>query len=221
MRSTTQQLSADDGHHFSLFGCAPARERGRTLILLHEIFGVTSHIRELAQRFADEGYTALAPALFDRIEPGLELAYTEHERGRELIAQLQPEQTLHDIGAVIASRPKGERIAAIGYCWGGSIAYLAASELPLDAAVAYYGTRIQQMLERKPRCPLLLHFGARDHLISAPAVAEIRAANPDAECHIYADAGHAFNCDQRASFHAPSADLARERTLVFLRAHLG
>jgi len=147
---------------------------------------------------------------------GIELGYTDKDmqEGRGYVAQLKSDQTLKDIAAALAIVKHSGRVGAVGYCWGGRMSYLAASELSLACGVVYYGGGITQILDKKPKCPMMYHFGERDKHITQDDVAQIQAANPEGQFFIY-PADHGFNCDQRASYDAPSAALARKRTLEF------
>jgi len=212
-----QPLMARDGHEFRAYLAAPKDVKPKgAIVVIQEIFGVNSHIRAVTDSFAAEGYTAIAPALFDRIRMGIELGYTDKDmqEGRGYVAQLKSDQTLKDIAAALAIVKHSGRVGAVGYCWGGRMSYLAASELSLACGVVYYGGGITQILDKKPKCPMMYHFGERDKHITQDDVAQIQAANPEGQFFIY-PADHGFNCDQRASYDAPSAALARKRTLEF------
>jgi carboxymethylenebutenolidase len=191
-------------------------------VVLQEIFGVNPHIRAVTEGFAAEGYVAIAPALFDRVRRGLMLGYTpaEIEEGRGTMQQLSQDKVSLDIAATLAVVKHAGGVAAIGYCWGGTQAYLAACSLPVTCAVAYYGTGILANLGTVPRVPVMYHFGERDKSIPPEAIAKIRAARPEGLFHVY-PADHGFNCDHRASYDADSAGLARRRTLDFLATELG
>jgi carboxymethylenebutenolidase len=188
---------------------------------VQEVFGVNSHIRDVADSYAAEGYVAVAPSLFDRVRKGIELGYSQPEiqEGVGYMMQLAPEQYLKDVAAAMAVIRHAGRIGMVGYCWGGLVTYLSAIELPIACGVVYYGGRITQHLERKPKKPMLYHFGEADSHIPLSDVEQIRAANPEGTFHLY-PAGHGFNCDQRPDYHRPSAALARERTLEFFERHL-
>lgn len=213
-----------DGHIFQAYVARPEAAPTAGLLILQEIFGVTGHIRQVADGFARRGYLAVAPALFDRLEPGLELAYSDIDRGRELMQRLVVSEVALDLAATVTATrsllPAGLRVGAVGYCWGGAIADLAACRTDISAAVAYYGRANVNWLTEKPRCPVMYHYGARDALIPPDVIARISAARPGATVHTYADAGHGFNCNERAEFHPASAALALERTLAFLATHL-
>jgi carboxymethylenebutenolidase len=214
-------IMARDGHEFQAWlVAAPARPRG-ALVVIQEIFGVNAHIRSVTDGFAAAGYTAIAPALFDRVRRGIELGYTpeEQQQGAGYRKQITPEIALKDVAAAVAVVRHSGRTAAVGYCWGGTLAYLAACELPLACAVVYYG-RVGDYLERKPRCPMMFHYGTEDKSIPLEDVARLRAALPAATVHIYEGAGHGFNCELRASYHEEAAALARTRTLEFLNRYV-
>jgi carboxymethylenebutenolidase len=214
-------IMARDGHEFQAWlAAAPQRPRGAVLVI-QEIFGINSHIRRVTDEFAAAGYTAIAPALFDRVRRGIELGYTAQDMqlGVGYVKQLDPEATRRDLAAALAVVKNSGRAGAVGYCWGGAQAYLAACELPLACAVVYYG-KVTSYLDRKPRCPVMYHYGSEDQSIPLADVERIRAAWPGAPVYTYQGAGHGFNCEQRASYDPQAASLARTRTLEFLARHI-
>lgn len=216
-------LKAADGHEFSAWRAEPSSAPRGAIVVIQEIFGVNSHIRAVTDGFATAGYTAIAPALFDRAERGTELGYQPDDvaRGREIRGRISWDDALADIAAAIGSLG-GAKIGVVGYCWGGSLAWLAATRLDgLSAAVCYYGGQINDFRNETPRCPVLMHFGGEDHGIPMTAVEAIRAAQPDLPIHVYQGAGHGFNCDQRGSYDADSAATARDRTMDFLAETVG
>ena len=218
-------IKALDDHNLSGYLASPLGSPKAGLLVLQEIFGVTAHMRQVTDEFAALGYLALAPALFDRRAPGTELPYARITEGVALMQQLATDDVAKDLaGSVTTLRnllPAGARVGAVGYCWGGAIADLAACRTSVDAAVAYYGRANVNWLNEQPRCPILYHFGAKDPLIPPEVVLQIRGGRPAAECWVYADAGHGFSCDERPEFHRASHDLALERTLAFFGKHLG
>jgi carboxymethylenebutenolidase len=228
VKSNTLNIKASDGHSLGSYWSWPEGPPKAGLLVLQEIFGVTAHIRALADGFARLGYLAVAPALFDRVRPGAELDYAAIEEGRSLMLKLSTDQVALDLAATVAEVRRalkgrsgaGTRVGAVGYCWGGAIADLAACRTDVDAAVSYYGRANVAWLGEPPRCPLLYHFGAKDPLIPPEVVAQIRAGRPGQAIHVYEDAGHGFNCEERHEYHAASARLALERTLAFFRQHL-
>lgn len=192
------------------------------LVVVQEIFGVNAHVRRVLDSFAAHGYTAIAPAFFDHVESGVELGYGPNDfaRGRALVGQISFERALADVASAAQAIASAGRIGVVGYCWGGSVALLAATRLGLPA-VSYYGARNVQFLDEAPKAPLQFHFGERDTSIPAEAVQRHRDALPDMEIYTY-PAAHAFNRDvDPAHYDAASAKLALERTLAFFDRHLG
>jgi carboxymethylenebutenolidase len=210
-------LMARDGHEFNAWLTAPSGPARGAVVIAQEIFGVNRHIRAVADSYAAEGYLAIAPCLFDRIRRGIELGYSEAEvqQGRGFRLRIPTEKTLLDLSACINVVRHSGRVSTVGYCWGGTLSYLAACELPLFCAVSYYGGQIKDHLDKSPRKPVMYHFGEKDPHIPLSDVDKIRAADPDGIFHLY-PADHGFNCDERATYDAPSATLARQRTLQFL-----
>jgi len=190
------------------------------LLVVQEIFGVNAYIRAVVERFAAHGFVALAPALFDRLEPGVELDYTQDgvARGRELVAQLGSERAVAALAAAARSLAEVGKVGVAGYCWGGTIAFLANTRLKLPA-VSYYGGRTVPFLHERLGAPMLFVFGENDPIISAEDVALHREQQPAATFHVY-PAGHGFNCDQRADYHASAAADALQRTLAFFERNL-
>lgn len=201
---------------------APTAPAHGSMVLLQEIFGVTAHIRRVADDYAADGYAVLAPALFDPVQPGAELPCDAAgmTQGRHLAAQLGFDGAVRIVQAASHwLREAGHRVAAIGYCWGGSVAYLANTRLGLPA-VSYYGARTVPFLPEPLQAPMLFHFGQDDALIPPEDIQRHRLAHPDAAVHAY-PGGHAFNRDDDpVHFHEASAELARQRTLSFLAEHL-
>jgi len=218
----TLQLTAADGFKLAGYRADPAGRPKAGLVVIQEIFGVNHHIRDVADRFAALGYAALAPALFDRAERGIDIGYDAAaiERGRNLRTAISLDDTLKDMAAAIGSLQSTGKVAVIGYCWGGSLAFLAATRLSgLACAVGYYGGMIAAHAEEKPKVPVLLHFGEKDSGIPMTDVRKVMAARPETKVYIY-PAGHGFSCDERASFDRPSHELALERSLAFMDKHL-
>lgn len=215
--ATTLTLTASDGHKFAAYLAQPAGRPKGGVVVIQEIFGVNSHIRAVADGYAADGYLAVAPALFDRVGPGIELGYDEADiaKGRDIRGQVKNEDALLDIAAAADTVRSAGRIAAVGYCWGGTLAWLAATRLSGFSAVAsYYGGGIGNFAAETPHCPVMLHFGENDHAIPMTEVDAVRKAHPSLPVHVY-PAGHGFNCDQRGSYEPKSAAIARERTLAF------
>lgn len=214
-------IMARDGHEFQAWIAAPpGRPRG-AIVVVQEIFGVNGHIRAVTDGYAKEGYTAIAPCLFDRVRRGIELGYSPEsmQEGRGYVAQLKQEQVLADLAAAIAVVRNSGRVGVVGYCWGGKIAYVAACNLSIACAVVYYGGSITQELAKQPKCPVMYHFGELDKHITPSDIAKIQAAHPKGEFYLY-PADHGFNCDQRGSYDPASAALARERSLAFFAKYV-
>jgi carboxymethylenebutenolidase len=227
VRSEWIDVEGPDGR-FGAYLAVPPAGRGPGLLLLQEIFGVNEHVRGVAEQYALDGFMVLAPDLFWRQGHRIALGYegADRERANALKSSLEPEQTWRDLEASLATlraRPElGGGVGALGYCLGGRLAFNAAASLGVDAAVAYYGGGIQDQLAlaEQIRCPIQFHYGALDAHITAEAVESVRQAmaDKDAEVHVYAAAGHGFNCWARGSYHPASAALARGRSLAFLAA---
>ena len=217
------ELTAADGFVLSAYRADPAGTPRGGLVVAQEIFGVNSHIRSICDGFAADGYVALAPALFDRYERGVDIGYAPDDiaRGRELKGGARIDGALRDVAAARDALAGVGRVGAIGYCWGGYVAWMAASRLTgFACAIPYYGGGMLDAVGERPLCPVMAHFGERDTMIPVDGVRQLAAAHAGAEVFIYA-ADHGFNCDQRASYDAAAAGLARERTLRFLRRHVG
>lgn len=217
------RLRAADGHELDGWLARPDGKPRGGLVVLQEIFGVNHHIQRVTDGFAAEGYVALAPAIFDRAERGFAIGYTpaDVDRGRAVRQRLGLDAMVMDIRAAVrALLAEGLRVGVVGYCLGGTIAWLAATRVDgVSAAVGYYGGGIADAAAEVPRCPVLLHWGETDASIPPDHWERVRTARPEVPQHVY-PAGHGFSCDERASYHAASAALARERTLAFLRQHL-
>jgi carboxymethylenebutenolidase len=217
------ELQAADGHRFAAYVAAPAGTPRGGLVVAQEIFGVNSHIRSVVDGYAADGWLAVAPALFDRVERGVELGYAPEDiqRGMAIRQQLGNERPLADLAAARAHAAQAGKVGIVGYCYGGLLAWLAAAKVDgLAAAVVYYGGGTPDHKDLAPRCPVLMHYGEHDTHIPLAGVEALRAAQPAAEIHLY-DAAHGFNCDQRGAWDAAAARLARERSVAFLRRHLG
>ncbi len=218
-----RELVASDGHRLAAYQAAPSGAPRGGVVVVQEIFGVNAHIRQVADGFAAAGYLVVAPALFDRVQRGVDLGYRPDDvaRGRELKARSSLDAAMLDVAAAVAAASAAGRVGIVGYCWGGFVAWLAAARVPgLACAVPYYGGGILDHSEERPACPVLCHFGERDAMIPVAGVKAFAAAHPEHTIEIY-PADHGFNCDHRGSHDAPAAALARDRTLAFFRRHVG
>jgi carboxymethylenebutenolidase len=221
-----ETLVARDGHSLEAWVARPpGRPRGG-VVLLQEIFGLNSHVRHKADEYAAQGFLALAPGLFDRVERGLVLGYGDMQRGIACVGAITEDMLLADLQAAIdataaglaAAGAAGGPVSAIGWCWGGAVAYLAASKCSgLHRAACYYGTRIATFCERMtPAVPTIYHFGALDKSLPPEAIAKIRAHDPAGVFHVYEGADHAFTNHERPAYDASAAQLADRRTREFL-----
>jgi carboxymethylenebutenolidase len=192
------------------------------IVVVQEIFGVNAHMRRVTDRFAEHGYVAIAPAFFDHVETGVELGYDEagFKRGRELVGEISFDLAIEDVASAAEAIRSAGRIGCVGYCWGGTVAFLAATRLGMPA-VSYYGARNVKFLDEPPKAPVQFHFGEKDTAIPPEAIARHRETLPDAEVWTY-PAGHAFDREIDAhAYDAPSAKLALDRTLAFFARNLG
>jgi carboxymethylenebutenolidase len=221
-------LKASDGHELSAYVAQPEGEAIGALVVVQEIFGVNQSIRNVADSYAKDGFIAIAPALFDRFEKGLELTYEgeDMKKAYELYAKLNPDTQLLDIAAAYDFlRPAGKGIGIIGFCYGGLLAWLTATrgenlKMQPACAIGYYAGGIGKVAAEEPSCPVQLHFGAADDHIGADQVDAVRSAHPEVEIFLYEGAGHAFANEARTSFVPAAAALARQRSLEFLKTHI-
>jgi carboxymethylenebutenolidase len=221
-------LKAADGFVFPAYVAKPAGQPKGGIVVLQEIFGVNSHIRSVADGYAAQGYLAVAPSTFHRVKPGVDIGYTEDDMNAGFALKMAVEAlpapgVLQDIQAAIGHAAQAGKVGIVGYCWGGLLTWRAACTLDgLAAAAPYYGGGMTtpDEIARAPKVPVMVHFGDQDKWISMDSVEAFKKAHPDVEVHVY-HANHGFNCDQRASYDAASAKLARERTLAFFAKHVG
>ncbi|HEY5949622.1 MAG TPA: dienelactone hydrolase family protein, partial [Kofleriaceae bacterium] len=215
-------LVAADGHNFNAYLAQPQGKPRGAIIVVPEIFGVNHHIRSVADRFTNDGYVAIAPALFDRFERNVDFAYTPDAivRGRQIKAQVTPEMAMADLAATRDAVSHAGNVGIVGYCWGGFITWLAAAYLDgITCAVPYYGGGMLEHQDIHPRVPVMGHFGERDAIVPAIGVKQLAAKHPNHKFFLYA-ADHGFNCDERGSYDRAAADLARERTIAFFRQYV-
>lgn len=222
----TTELKSADGFTFPAYVAEPSGKPRGGLVVLQEIFGVNSHIRSVADGYAADGYFVVAPATFHRAKAGVELGYTEADMNagfglKTAVEELPAPGVMPDIQAAIDHAAQGGKVGIVGYCWGGTVAWKAAAEVAgLACSSPHYGGGIPNHASLQAKCPVMFHWGEKDQSITLEAAQKVQAAQPQWEHHFY-PAGHGFNCDQRGSFDAASAKLARERTLAFLRKHVG
>jgi carboxymethylenebutenolidase len=210
------QLTARDDHKFDAYRAKPDTKIKGAVVVIQEIFGVNIHIREVADTFAQEGYLAIAPAIFDRFEKRVELGYESGDISIGKVLKAKGNKNLNnviaDVEAAFHAVQDTDFVGITGYCWGGVIAWAAACRLKFDAASSYYGGGIIDHVDEKPNCPTILHFGREDKTIPLEDVHKISMAHPELSTHLY-DAGHGFNCDHRGSYDEGASKLAFDRTL--------
>ena len=222
------QLKAADGTQIPAYVAEPAGKPKGGIVVVQEIFGVNSHIRSVADGYAAAGYLAVAPATFQRVQPDVEMGYTKEDMDKGFalktaVEALPAPGVMQDLQAAIDHAKQAGKVGIVGFCWGGLLTWRAACTLKgLAAAVPYYGGGMTTPDEaaRKPLVPVLAHFGDQDHWIPLESVEAFKKAHPEVEVQVY-HANHGFNCDQRGSYDAAAAKLARERTLAFFGQHVG
>ncbi len=223
------QLNTADGKELSAYAAEPDGKPLGGLVIIQEIFGVNKSIREVVDSYATEGFVAIAPALFDRIEKGIELGYgpEDMQKAFQLYPRLNPDHSLIDVAAAFQYvAAKEEKNAVLGFCYGGLLSWLSATRgkqhgMEPTCCVGYYAGGVGKVATEEPTCPVMLHFGADDDHIGKDQVDAVRSAHPDVQIFTYDGAGHAFANAQRSSFEPEAAKLARERSLAFLKQHLG
>ncbi len=219
------KLQAADGHSLDAYVAKPEGAPKAAIVVVQEIFGVNHHMRAVTDRLAAEGYLAIAPALFDRYEPGFDVDYDPAgmQRAMAILPKMKIEWAWADtLAAIHYGRDEYKtKVGVVGFCLGGSVAWAAAAQMPVDVAVGYYGGFIAKFKDAQLHAPVMLHFGGKDDHIPVSDVDEIKAAHPEVPVYMYDDAGHGFNCDERGSYNPAAAAQAWERTLGFLHEHLG
>ncbi len=217
------ELTASDGHKLAAYRADPSGKPRGGIVVIQEIFGVNSHVKQVTDGFAADGYVAVAPALFDRVQKNVNLGYSAEDiaKGREIRGKVTNDMAVKDAQAAVKAASQAGKVGIVGYCWGGFVTWLAAAKIPgLACAVPYYGGGILDNTELAPRVPLMGHFGDKDQHIPVEGVKKLAAKYPQHPIFIYS-ADHGFNCDHRGSYNAAAAKQARERTLEFLRKHVG
>ena len=227
MNSRWMDIKAQDGGQFRGYLSLPPKGKGPGIVLIQEIFGVNSHIRGVADQYASDGYTVLAPDVFWRMQPMLDIGYgpEDMQKGMGFLQKMDFAAAVKDLGATLSAlRGLPEcagKVASIGYCMGGLLSYLSAANAGVDAAVCYYAGGVHTKLDeaKKIKCPILFHFGGNDGHIPATAVEAVKqtfSGRDGVRIDVYPGAGHGFNCWDRAAYDQQSAALARGRSLSFL-----
>ena len=217
------ELKAADGHVLSAYRADPSGKPRGGIVVIQEIFGVNSHIKSVADGFAADGYLAIAPAMFDRVQKGFDVGYSPEDiaKGRDVRARVTTDMAMKDAQAAVNEAAKAGKVGVVGYCWGGFVAWMAANKASgLACAAPYYGGGILDNTDVAPKVPLMGHFGDKDPHIPVAGVKKLAEKHKKHQVFIY-PADHGFNCDQRGSYNAPAAKQARERTLAFFRQHVG
>jgi carboxymethylenebutenolidase len=223
---TQVTIRSNDGFELSAYRAEPDGPPRGAVVVVQEIFGVNGHIRSVVDRYAEHGYLAVAPALFDRVQPGVDLGYDQDAitAGIELArGEVDMAQAVEDIKAAAASVADAGKVGVVGYCWGGLLTAMCAIRAgdTFAAASSYYGGGVPSLAGETPTVPMIMHFGEKDHAIPLDEVRQLEQAWPQVTVHVYDGAQHGFNCDQRDSFDAGAAQLAEQRTLDFFGQHLG
>lgn len=214
-------LTTSDGHSIEAYLAEPEGTPKAGLVVIQEIFGLNDHMKHVTDGFAEQGFLAICPAFFDRVEPGAVMPYTDFSRGREIVGQLPEDVVVGDINVAADRVRSAGKVGVIGYCWGGSMAFLGACKGNVDCAVSYYGSRIiQYSAQMKPKVPMQYHYGETDQSFPMDAVEKVMAEQPEGEHFVYEGADHGFSCSERPQYHAKAAELALERSLKFFEETL-
>ncbi len=218
-------LQASDGTELQAYVARPKAEPKAMLVVVQEIFGVNQHVQSVADDWANEGFLCIAPQMFDRIEKGVDLFYDEAgmSKAMSFLPRIDMDKSMLDISAAVdwLRNETEANVGVIGFCYGGTVAWLSAARLKIEAAVGYYGGNIANFVSEAPQCPVMLHFGADDAHIPEKAIDSIRNAHPEVPIFVYEDAGHAFNRSQdKKAFNAVASRLAKQRSLRFFEQHL-
>lgn len=213
-------LQAEDGHTLEAWLSTPVQQPRAGIVVLQEIFGLTRHIRTVCDDFAAAGYLTIAPAMFDRVQPGTVLNYSDFQTARDTMGKLERPDCVADMRAAAEHARVAGKVGIVGFCWGGAMADLAACHGLVDAGVSYYGRMTVEWLDLQPQCPMLYHYGEDDPLIPPETVEQISAAR-DGAVHVWTGAGHGFNCTDRPDYRPDVARKAASITAEFLTRHLG
>jgi carboxymethylenebutenolidase len=218
------ELKAADGHKLAAYVSEPSGKARGGVVVIPEIFGVNSHIQQTTDGFAADGFLAVSPAMFDRVQRNYDTGYSQPEiqAGVAIMQKLDWKQAILDVEAAISEARRAGKVGIVGYCFGGTVSWVAAAQARgLACAVPYYGGGMPGFINEKSKVPTLCHFGEQDQSPTLAQAKEIAARHPEITAHFYAGAGHGFNCDQRGSWNAEAARLARSRTVEFFSKHLG
>ena len=218
------ELTASDGHKLAAYRADPSAKPRGAVVVIQEIFGVNSHIKAVTDGYAADGYVAIAPAMYDRVQRNYDTGYSQDEiqAGLKIMQGLDWSNTMKDVAAALEAVKSAGKVGIVGYCWGGTVAWVAAARVPgLAASAPYYGGGMPNFMDEKPKVPVLCNFGELDQSPTPDQAKALLAKHPQVQGHFYPGAGHGFNCDHRGSYNAGASKLARERTLEFFRKNLG
>ena len=218
------ELTASDGHKLAAYRADPAGKPRGGIVVIQEIFGVNSHIKAVTDGFAADGYLVIAPAMYDRVQRNYDTGYSQDEiqAGLKIMQGLDWNNTMKDVTAAVEEAKSAGKVGIVGYCWGGTVAWVAAARVPgLAASVPYYGGGMPGFIGEKPKVPVMCNFGEQDQSPTLEQAKAIAKAHPEITAHYYPDAGHGFNCDHRPSYNAAASKQARAHTIEFFRKHVG
>lgn len=219
MKTETVSLTAEDSHQLDAYVARPDGTPKAGIVVIQEIFGLTGHIHAMVEKFAAEGYLAVAPALFDRIEKNMVLGYDDFEKARGTMGMLDLNQSIDDIRAAVDYAKSAGKVGIVGFCWGGAMADLAACNGLVDAGVSYYGRMTIEWLDQQPTCPMFYHYGEIDKLIPLKTIEKIQRKRKG-DVRIWGGADHGFCCEERPSFNKKAAQGSLELTMEFFEEHL-
>jgi len=215
------ELTAADGHTLAAYKSVPEGQPMGGLVIIQEIFGLTDQMKRCTDRYAEAGYISILPALFDRVEKDLVLEYNQPQKGGQASMAIEEQHQLLDVEAARQAVAGIGPTGIVGFCFGGTVTYLAACTLDFSCAVSYYGGSVSRLAERmQPKVPVMYHFGADDSFITEESIEKIKNADPSGVFHIYEGAGHGFNCDDRDGYNDKAAKLSEERSLEFFARYL-
>lgn len=224
MNATMLKLTARDGHQLDAYLARPSAAPRGAVVVVQEMYGLNGYLRLVCEFYAAHGYTAIAPALYDRHQRDLVFDYSkeDHDRAQKVYKNWNFDLALDDMGAARDAVATAGPVGIVGFCWGGTLAWLAACRRNYACAVAYYGSMMPDYALERPRCPVIAHIGDHDTTLPSTRIAAFRAAQPEVPIYLYPGAQHGFdNSDRHPRYHEQACKDARERTLAFFATHIG
>ena len=218
------QITARDGHTAAAYVARPIGKPRGGIVIAQEMYGITGYLCQICEFYAMHGYLTIAPALYDRRQRGLVLEYskTDHDLAQRIYKDWNWGLALDDLDAGKSVVSAAGQVAMVGFCWGGTLAWLAACRRDYAAAVAYYGSMMPDFAREAARCPVIAHIGTDDTTMPPHRVESFHSAQPNVPINMYPGAGHGFDNSSRTDrFHPDACTLARERTIEFLARHIG